>query len=177
MSTFQIDFGEAEQSPNRRDRPRHHQQPGRRDGADRPAHPHRGIVPSVVSVTAVRRSHRRRRSPRDADHASRAHRLFGKTPDGPRRRRRPGRTEAVPVPLGGRQRLRSSSCNWATKVLTPPEVSAHILRKLKLDAEAALGRTSHAGRHHGSRLFQRRAAPGHQRRRPHRGTRSSAPGE
>jgi molecular chaperone DnaK len=47
------------------------------------------------------------------------------------------------------------------KTITPPEISAHILRKLKEDAEEASRRSRHASRHHGSRLFQRRPAPGH----------------
>ena len=44
------------------------------------------------------------------------------------------------------------------KVITPPEVSAHMLRKLKQDAEAALGDRRHASGDHRSGVFQRRAA-------------------
>ena len=42
------------------------------------------LVPSVVSVDAERRSGRRQSGARAADHAARAHGLFGEAPDGPR---------------------------------------------------------------------------------------------
>ena len=59
---------------------------------------------------------------------------------GRRRRRHPGRAEAVSVPLGRSQRP-GLELQLGDKVMTPPEVSAHILRKLKRDAEAELETT------------------------------------
>ena len=61
------------------------------------------------------------------------------------------------------------------KVFTPPEISAFILRELRSWAEAELRRTGRSRGHHRPGLFQRRAAPGHQRRRPNRRPRSPAP--
>ena len=55
------------------------------------------------------------------------------------------------------------------KKISPQEVSAQILRKLKKDAEAG-----DRGGHHLPRLLQRRPAPGHQGRRPHRRAGSEA---
>ncbi len=46
------------------------------------------------------------------------------------------------------------------KVVTPPEVSAHILRKLKMDAESGVGHADHAGCDHCAGVFQRRAEAG-----------------
>ena len=60
---------------------------------------------------------------------------------------------------------------------TPSEISAFVLRQLKRNAERYFAASSHEGGHHRPRLLQRRAAPGHQRRRPHRRPRSPAPGQ
>jgi molecular chaperone DnaK len=49
-----------------------------------------------------------------------------------------------------------------------------ILQKLKQAAEEYLGQLGQQGRHHRSRVLQRRAAPGDERRRPDRGPRSDA---
>ena len=57
-----------------------------------------------------------------------------------------------------------------TKQFSPPEISAMILAKLKADAETRLLAKGHASRHHRSRLFQRLATSGHERRRSHRGS-------
>ena len=113
MSTLQIDFGNREASTDRRHRPRHHQQPGGRNGADRPADylrdGRRQVVPSVVSVATTARSL--------VGNSARAllithpertvysvKRLMGRG-----RRRCPGRTEAVPVPHRRRQRVRNQA--------------------------------------------------------------------
>ena len=82
-----------------------------------------------------------------------------------------------PVPHCRRQRVRDSSCNSATRRITPPEISAHILRKLKQNAEANLGEPITQGRDHRSGVFQRCAAAGHQGCRTHRRAGSSAAGE
>ena len=63
------------------------------------------------------------------------------------------------------------------KTYTPPEISAFILRQLKRNAERYFGSAGDQGRHHGACVLQRRAAPGHERRRPHRRTRSPAAGQ
>jgi hypothetical protein len=51
---------------------------------------------------------------------------------------------------------------------SPSQISAFILQKMKETAESYLGETVTAGRHHRSRLFQRRPASGHQGRRQDR---------
>jgi molecular chaperone DnaK len=56
------------------------------------------------------------------------------------------------------------------KKYTPPEISAAILQKMKETAESLSRRDRRAGRHHGSRLLQRRPASGHQGRRQDRRT-------
>ena len=60
------------------------------------------------------------------------------------------------------------------KKVTPPEVSAKVLGKLKKAAEDHPGRKGHRGSHHGTGLLQRLAAPGHQGCRPHRRPRRQA---
>ena len=60
------------------------------------------------------------------------------------------------------------------KTYSPSQVSAFILQKMKETAEAHLGREGRAGGHHRSRLFQRRAASGHQGCRQDRRSRSAA---
>ena len=62
----------------------------------------------------------------------------------------------------------------AGKQYSPSQISAFILQKMKETAEAHLGADRHAGRHHRSRLFQRRAASGDQGRRQDRRPRSAA---
>ena len=63
-------------------------------------------------------------------------------------------------------------------VMSPPEdLRAHILLKLKQDAEAALGEPVTQAVITVPRLLQRRATASHQGRRAHRGTRSVAAGE
>ena len=54
------------------------------------------------------------------------------------------------------------------KMFTPPEISAFILRELQELGRSALRRNRRSRGHYRARLFQRRAAPGHQRRRTHR---------
>ena len=60
------------------------------------------------------------------------------------------------------------------KQYSPAQISAYILQKMKETAEAKLGETGHAGRHHRPRLLQRRPAPGHQGRRQDRRPRGAA---
>ena len=68
-----------------------------------------------------------------------ADRLLGEAADGPRRGRCAGRTEAVPVPY--RRRIRESviKLQLGDRQLTPPEISALVLRQLKKNAEAHFG--------------------------------------
>ena len=54
-------------------------------------------------------------------------------------RRHSGRAEAVSVSHRAKAARPSCKLQLGDKIITPPEVSAHILRKLKQDAEAALG--------------------------------------
>ena len=101
MSTFQIDFGQ-QQKPCRRHRPRHDQQPCRRHGPT--GQPE--IIPARMDRRSFRPSSRLVRTGevlvgaaargRPAD-APGTHRLLGQAADGPRHRRRSGRTEAVSV--------------------------------------------------------------------------------
>ena len=51
------------------------------------------------------------------------------------------------------------------RVVSPPEVAAHILRTLQKPCGSTPQRYRGKSRRHGSRVFQRRAAAGHQRRR------------
>jgi molecular chaperone DnaK len=60
------------------------------------------------------------------------------------------------------------------KQMSPSQISAFTLQKMKETAEAYLGQTVDAGRHHGSGLLQRRPAPGHQGRRQDRRPRGAA---
>ena len=60
------------------------------------------------------------------------------------------------------------------KTYSPSQISAFILQKMKETAEAHLGAEGRAGGHHGSRLFQRRPAPGDQGRRQDRRARRAA---
>ncbi len=53
--------------------------------------------------------------------------------------------------------------------LTPPEISAFVLRQLKKNAESISRRAHHASRHHGPSLLQRCAAAGDQGRWTHCG--------
>ena len=54
------------------------------------------------------------------------------------------------------------------KLYAPEEISALVLRKLAEDAAQVPRREGHRGGHHGAGLLQRRAAAGHQGRRPDR---------
>ena len=56
------------------------------------------LVPSVVALDEQRPDHRRQRRPQVSDRDAGARRVFRQTPDGPRRRRYAGRTEALPLP-------------------------------------------------------------------------------
>ena len=60
------------------------------------------------------------------------------------------------------------------RVVAIPELSALVLAELKADAEAWFGQPGHPGGGHGPGLLQRRPAPGHQGRRPHRRPRRAA---
>ncbi len=63
------------------------------------------------------------------------------------------------------------------RTYTPPEISAYILRQLKRNAERFFSASGQTGSDYRPRLFQRRAAAGHERCRTHRGPRCVAPGE
>ena len=54
------------------------------------------------------------------------------------------------------------------KQYAPPEISAMILQKLKARRRGQARRGRHRRRHHRAGVLQRRPAPGHQGRRPHR---------
>ena len=60
------------------------------------------------------------------------------------------------------------------KAYNSQEISARTLQKLKRDAEAYLGDTVSAGRHHGARVLRRRPAHRHQGGRPDRRPRGAA---
>ena len=98
------------------------------------------LCPSVVSVDAdgsiIVGEPARRRLLTQSD----AHDLFREAPDGPRRRRRAGRTEDFPVPHrpGSQNVIR---VRLGDRVFTPPEISAFILRELKSWAEQFFGET------------------------------------
>ena len=72
-----------------------------------------------------------------------------------------GPSDPVKVEIDGRE-------------LSPPEISAKILRKLKEQAEAYLGEPVEQGRDHGAGVLQRLAAPGDQGRRHDRRARGRA---
>ena len=61
------------------------------------------------------------------------------------------------------------------KTYSATELSTLVLRRLKEDAEARLGRPGRPRGHHRARLFRRRPAQGHDRRRP--GRRVSGPAD
>ena len=77
----------------------------------------------------------------------------------------PGRLRRARRRPGAAGRARTSRC---------PEISAAVLRELKLDAEAYFGRPVTQGGDHRPRLLQRRPAAGHQGRRAHRRARRAA---
>ena len=171
MSTFQIDFGndaEDQHIQNRRHRPGHHQQPGRRDGPDRSAHSLRASCPawfrSRPSGEVIVGSEAREML---ITHPERTvysvKRLMGRGVG-----RRAGRAQAV---SRSAWRAGSESVLQAAAGRQDHD-AARSLGAHPAQAEARCRsrawRARHASRDHRSRLFQRRAAAGDQRRRPHR---------
>ena len=63
------------------------------------------------------------------------------------------------------------------RVYSPPEISAMVLQKLRGRGRGLPRREGREGRHHGARLLQRLAAPGHQGRRPDRRPRGGPAGQ
>ena len=142
-------FGKRQEA-HRRHRPRHHQLAGRRSWTS----PRPQIIPgagrraiwcraSSASPTTARSSSADAARQLLIDRPDRT--VYSRqAPDGPRRRGRRRRAEALPVPHRRRQRAASSSSSSAAGSFTPPEISAQVLRELKHRAEAFLGEDDHA---------------------------------
>ena len=143
---------------------RHPQGDPRRRGT-RPAAVDRGVHPGR------RRGGRGGAAP--ARPQCRADRLLGEAPHGPRLRGR-SRTSSAHFPFEVVPSAEVVRIRVGDREVTPPEVSAHVLRALKARAEALLRRAGRAGRDHRARLLQRRPAPGDQGRRAHRRARGAA---
>ena len=134
-------------------------------------------TPSIVGFTRGRRAPRRpdRQAPGDHEPENTVYavkRLIGRKFDADEvaaRPRGPARTQIVAAAERRRQDPASRDRDYS-----PEEISAFVLREMKEFAEDCLGEAVDGGDHHGPGLLQRRPAPGHEGRRPHRRARGPA---